>query len=123
MGSRHFVPYSSPPVIAPSWGVIFTRRFYFNLYDDKRLKGLKQSEKMEIVNSAVKQFREDKPINISRRLLIMFLWCGIPALVFLILFNFGFAIGWFALSILILGIKNANDESAEIAPYLDKVLE
>ena len=97
--------------------------FYFNLYDDKRLKGLKQSEKVEIVNSAVKQFREDKPINISRRLLIMFLWCGIPALVFLILFNFGFAIGWFALSILILGIKNTNDESAEIEPYLDKVLE
>ncbi len=52
----------------------------------------------------------------------MFLWCGIPALVFLILFNFGFAIGWFALSILILGIKTANDESAEIEPYLDKVL-
>ena len=97
--------------------------FYFKLYDDKRLKGLKQSEKIEIVNSAVKQFRKDKPINISRRLLIMFLWCGIPALVFLILFNFGFAIGWFALSILILGIKTASDESAGIEPYLDKVLE
>jgi hypothetical protein len=97
--------------------------FYFKLYDDKRLKHLKHSKKIEIVNKAVKLYRKDKPLNITNRLLTILIWCGVPALVLLLIFSFSFAIGWFALSIVILGIKTANDESAEIEPYLHKVLE
>lgn len=97
--------------------------FYFKLYDDKRLKGLKHSEKVSIVNDAVKLFRKEKPINIPRRLLVLALWCAIPAIALLFAFNFSFAIGWFVLSTFILELKTASDESTEIEPYLNKVLE
>ena len=96
---------------------------YFKLYDDKRLKDLKHSKKIEIVNNAVKLYRKDKPLNITSRLLAMLIWCGIPAVALFFVFNFSFAIGWFALSIFILEIKLANDESSEIESYLNKVLE
>ncbi len=97
--------------------------FYFKLYDDKRLKDLKHSSKIEIVNNAVKLYRKDKPLNITSRLLAMCIWCGIPALVLFLVFSFSFAIGWFALSIFILEIKLANDESADVETYLNQVLE
>lgn len=97
--------------------------FYFKLYDDKRLKDLKHSKKIEIVNNAVKLYRKDKPLNITSRLLAMLIWCGIPAVVLFLVFSFGLAIGWFALSIFILEIKLANDESADVETYLNQVLE
>ena len=97
--------------------------FYFKLYDDKRLKDLKHSKKVEIVNNAVKLYRKDKPLNVSSRVLAMLTWCGIPAIVLFLVFNFGFAIGWFALSIFILEVKSANDESVNIEQYLNQALE
>lgn len=97
--------------------------FYFKLYDDKRLKNLKHSKKIEIVNNAVKLYRKDKPLNISSRLLTLFIWCGIPSLILFLVFSFSFAIGWFALSTFILNIKLANDESVDIETYLNQVLE
>jgi len=97
--------------------------FYFKLYDDKRLKDLKHSTKIKIVNKAVKLCRKDKPLNITSRLLAMLIWCGIPALVLFLIFNFSFAASWFALSIFILEIKLANDESADVETYLNQVLE
>ena len=95
---------------------------YFKLYDDKRLKDLKHSKKIEIVNNAVKLYRKDKPLNITSRLLAMLIWCGIPAVALFFVFNFSFAIGWFALSIFILEIKLANDESSDVEKYLNQVL-
>ena len=97
--------------------------FYFKLYDDKRLKDLKHSKKVEIVNNAVKLYRKEKPLNVSSRILSMLIWCGIPALVLFLVFNFSFAIGWFALSIFILEVKAANDESINVEPYLNRALE
>lgn len=97
--------------------------FYFKLYDNKKLKHFKHNKKIEIVNSAVKLYRKDKPINISSRLLSIATWCGIPSLILLLIFNFGFAIGWFALTSFILNIKLANDESSDIEPYLNQVME
>jgi len=97
--------------------------FYFKLYDDKRLKDLKQSSKIKIVNKAVKLYRKDKPLNITNRLLSMLIWCGIPALALFLIFNFSFAVSWFALSIFFLEIKLANDESADVETYLNQVLE
>jgi hypothetical protein len=97
--------------------------FYFKLYDDKRLKYFKHGKKIEIVNSAVKLYRQDSPLNIQNRIIEILIWCGIPALILFLVFNFNFAIGWFALSIFILEVKSANDESASIEPYLNRVLE
>ncbi|MBE0384404.1 hypothetical protein PCARR_b0374 [Pseudoalteromonas carrageenovora IAM 12662] len=53
----------------------------------------------------------------------MLIWGGIPAVVLFLVFSFGLAIGWFALSIFILEIKLANDESADVETYLNQVLE
>ena len=97
--------------------------FYFKLYEDKRLKDLKHSKKIEIVNNAVKLYRKDTPLNVKSRILTMLTWCGIPALILFWVFNYGFAIGWFALSIFILQVKSANDESVNIEPYLNQALE
>ncbi|MDP2562340.1 hypothetical protein [Psychrobium sp. 1_MG-2023] len=97
--------------------------FYFKLYDDKRLKDLKHSKKIEIVNNAVKLYRKDKPLNITSRLLTVLIWCGIPSLILFLVFSFSFAIGWLALSTFILNIKLANDESADVETYLNQVLE
>ena len=81
---------------------------YFKLYDDKRLKDLKHSKKIEIVNKAVKLYRKDNPLDITSRLLKMSIWCSIPAVVLFFVFNFSLAIAWFALSIFILDIKLAS---------------
>ncbi|MBO9490856.1 hypothetical protein J7384_10855 [Endozoicomonas sp. G2_1] len=62
-------------------------------------------------------------MNIISRVLTMLIWCGIPAIALFLVFNFSFAIGWFALSIFILEIKLANDESADVETYLNQVLE
>ncbi|GHB75505.1 hypothetical protein GCM10008107_26390 [Psychrosphaera saromensis] len=97
--------------------------FYFKLYDDKRLKDLKHSKKVEIVNNAVKLYRKDMPLNVTSRILSIITLCGIPALVLFLLFNLSFAVGWFALSIFILEVKVANDESINVEPYLNQVLE
>jgi hypothetical protein len=97
--------------------------FYFKLYDDKRLKDLKHSKKIEVVNNAVKLYRKDKPLNLSSRLLTLLIWCAIPAFIVSVVFSFSFAIGLFALSIFILEIKLANDESSDIETYLNQVLE
>jgi hypothetical protein len=96
--------------------------FYFKLYDDKRLKDLKHTKKIEIVNKAVKLYRKDKPLNITNRLLTMLIWCGVPAIALFLAFNFSFAISWLALSTFILNIKFARDESADIETYLNQVL-
>jgi hypothetical protein len=97
--------------------------FYFELYADKRLQGLKQSRKINIVNDAVKLYRNDFPLNLSKRLLSIFIVCCIPSLIAFFLLGGGFAVGWFSLSITILDMKNSNDESPQIRPYLDQVLE
>ena len=97
--------------------------FHFKLYEDKRLKNLKHSKKVEIVNNAVKLYRQDAPLNVKSRILTILIWCGIPALILFWVFDYGFAIGWFALSIFILEVKSANDESGNIEPYLSQVLE
>ena len=97
--------------------------FYFKLYDDKRLKDLKHIKKIDVVNKAVRLYRKDKPLNTTSRLLTISIWCGVPSFVLFLIFNFSFAIGWFALTIFILNIKLANDESAKIEPYLEQVLD
>ncbi|KGJ98569.1 hypothetical protein [Thalassotalea sp. ND16A] len=97
--------------------------FYFKLYDDKRLKELKHTKKIEIVNNAVKLYRKDKPLNISTRLLSILIWCAIPALILFLVSSFSFSIGWFSLSIFILNIKLANNESADVETYLNQALE
>lgn len=97
--------------------------FYFELYDDTRLQGLKHSKKVNIVNNAVRLYRKDYPLNLCKRLLSIFIVCCIPALILLFLVNGSLAIGWFSLSILILNIKFAGDESPQVKPYLDQVIE
>ena len=97
--------------------------FYFELYDDTRLQGLKYSRKIKLVNDAVKLYRKDYPLNLTKRLLSIFIVCGIPALISLFMVSGGLAIGWFSLSILILNIKIAGDESPQVKPYLDQLIE
>lgn len=96
--------------------------FYFKLYDDKRLIGLKHSKKIEVVNNAVKLFRKDKPLNMTNRLLSILIFCGIPAFIFGLLLGGGFSIGFFACTIIILNIKLANDETTDVETYLSQVL-
>lgn len=96
--------------------------FYFELYDDNRLQGLKHSKKINIVNNAVRLFRKDYPLNLNKRLLPIFIVCCIPALISLFLVSGSLAISWFSLSIFILNIKFASDESPQVRPYLDQVI-
>lgn len=97
--------------------------FYFELYDDTRLQGLKHSKKINIVNDAVRLYRKDYPLNLSKRLLSIFIVCCIPALILLFLVSSSLAIGWLSLSAFILNIKLAGSESSQIKPYLDQVID
>ncbi len=96
--------------------------FYFKLYDDKRLQGLKHSKKINIVNDAVKLYRKDHPLNLTRRLLSIFIVCCIPALILLLLVGGSLAFGWFSLSIIFWNIIAAGNESSQVKPYLDHVI-
>ena len=97
--------------------------FYFRLYDDKRLDGLKHGKKISIVNDAVKLYRKDHPLNLKNRLLAGLIVCFVPVFISFLLVGFGFAIGWFALSSMLLEIRIASIESLQIEPYLDQVLD
>jgi hypothetical protein len=96
--------------------------FYFELYDDTRLKGLKHSKKINLVNDAVRLYRKDNPLNLTRILLSIFIICCIPALILFLLVGSSLAIGWFSLSILGLNIKTAHDESPLVKPYLEQTV-
>ena len=97
--------------------------FYFRLYDDKRLAGLKHGKKINIVNDAVKLYRKDHPLNLTNRLLAVLIVCFVPAFISFLLVGFGLAIGWFALSTMLLEMRAASIESPQIEPYLDQVLD
>jgi len=96
---------------------------YFKLYDDERLKDLKHSKKIEVVNSAAKLYRKDNPLNVISRLLAVIIWCCIPAIILFFVFGFSFSVGFFTVSIIILNSKLANDESVDVEAYLNQVLE
>ena len=96
--------------------------FYFKLYDDMRLKNLKHSQKINIVNDAVKLYRKDCPINLSKVLLTILIVCLIPAILSYFFVGANLAIGWFSISILGLNIKTARDETSLVEPYLDQVI-
>jgi hypothetical protein len=96
--------------------------YYFKLYDDLRLNNLKHSKKINIVNSAVKLYRKDHPLNLTKRLIPLTIFCLVPALVLLYLFGIGLTVGWFALSTMFFNINTASNESSNIEPYLDQVL-
>lgn len=96
---------------------------YFKLYDDERLKDLKHSKKIEVVNNAAKIYRKDNPLNVISRLLAVIIWCCIPAIILFFVFGFSFSVGFFTVSIIILNSKLANDESVDVEAYLNQVLE
>ena len=96
---------------------------YFKLYDDERLKDLKHSKKIEVVNNAAKIYRKDNPLNVISRLLAVIIWCCIPAIILFFVFVFSFSVGFFTVSIIILNSKLANDESVDVEAYLNQVLE
>lgn len=96
--------------------------FYFKLYDDMRLKNFKHSKKINIVNDAVKLYRKDSPLNLSKVLLTIFIACLIPALLSYFFVGANLAIAWFSISILGLNIKTARDETPLVEPYLDQVI-
>ena len=96
--------------------------FYFELYDDVRLKGIKHSKKISIVNKAVKLYREKHPINLGKRLLLTFVVCLLPAIILYLFTGVNMTIGWFGLSIFVLNIKLASDETPEVKPYLEQVI-
>lgn len=97
--------------------------FYFELYDSEKLNGFKHSQKVKIVDRAVKLYRNENPLNMPSRLLTLLIWCGFPSLALFLIFNLELAIGWFALSCFVLNVKLANDESTDIEPFLNQVLE
>jgi hypothetical protein len=97
--------------------------FHFKLYDDSRLKDLKHTQKISIVNKAVKLYRKNHPVNLWTRLLLLFSVCVFPPVAIYITSEINLIIGWIALSIFILNIKLASDESPQVKPYLDKVLD
>jgi len=96
--------------------------FYFKLYDDARLNGLKHSKKINIVNDAVTLYRKDSPFNFSKALLSIFIVCLIPALFSYLFVGVNLAVAWFSISILGLNIKTASDETPLIKPYLEQVI-
>jgi hypothetical protein len=87
-----------------------------------RLRGFKHSKKINIVNDAVKLYRKDSPLNLSKVLLSIFIVCLIPALLSYFFVGVNLAVAWFSISILGLNIKTARDETSQIEPYLDQVI-
>lgn len=96
--------------------------FYFKLYDDPRLQNLKHNEKIIVVNNAVKLYRKDNSINLTRVFLLAVAMCFVPAVILYLISGVWLSVGWFSLSTFALGAKIASDESPLIEPYLDQVL-
>jgi hypothetical protein len=56
-------------------------------------------------------------------LLAVLIVCFVPAFISFLLVGFGLAIGWFALSTMLLEMRAASIESPQIEAYLDQVLD
>jgi hypothetical protein len=96
---------------------------YFKLFESTKLKEFSAFQKHKIINLAVKKSREDFPINIQKRLLVIFGVSFCPALIIYLLMGFELSFAFLVVSICILNIKVANDETPSIEPYLEKAID
>ncbi|MBV7314293.1 hypothetical protein [Shewanella sp. NIFS-20-20] len=95
---------------------------HFKLYDENIVRNLKHSEKVKVVNKAVKLYRKEHPINLGNRVFSILLYCVVPPILIYVLFDFNLIIAWMAFSIFILNFIVGNRESTHIKPYLEQVL-
>lgn len=96
--------------------------FHFLLYDNQGLTHLKHSEKMSLVRQATKAYRQAHPINLPKRLLLIAFFCLLPAIALYFLLSLTAGLAWLCLSVTLVNIKLANDESDDIKPYLEKAI-
>lgn len=92
--------------------------FYFKLYDDPEIKDYSASVKNKIIHKAVKLSREEHPLNLKKRLAILFGFVFLPAAVLYYFFDFDIALSWAVAVTMILGIKLDSMETPYIKPFL-----
>ncbi len=97
--------------------------FHFKLYDDKRLTEYSVSVKHKIIRTALKLSRKDNPLNIVKRLTILFFAVFLPAFVIFYFFGFDAAVAWAVASTMIVGIKLDSLETPTVEPYLSKAID
>ena len=92
--------------------------FHFRLYNDEKLKGFKHFEKVAIVNRAIKLSRQEHPVNLVLRLILISTFCLLPGSLLYYFYGISLAIPWSVFSILILNIKLASNEIEVLKPYV-----
>jgi hypothetical protein len=96
--------------------------YYFAIYSDKRLARFNHSEKVNVVNQAIKLYRQEHPLNLVKRLLVLFAFCGMPAVLILLTVNGGFAMAWLSVSVFLINIKIMADERSKIKAYIGQAI-
>lgn len=92
--------------------------FYFKLYDDPELAGYSASVKNKIIHSAVKLSRKEHPLNLVKRLSILFGVVFLPAFIIYYFFSLDAALSWTVAITMIVSIKLNSLETPIIKPYL-----
>ena len=92
--------------------------FYLKLYDDPEIKDYSASVENKIIHKAVKLSRREHPLNLKKRLAILFGFVFLPATALYYFFGFDVAVSWTAVLTMILGIKLDSLETPYIKPFL-----
>ncbi|HFQ5326668.1 TPA: hypothetical protein ACGUOR_002608 [Vibrio vulnificus] len=96
--------------------------FYFKLFENTKLAEFSVSDKNKIINIAIKQSRKDFPLNIRKRLLILFGIVFLPSTILYLAFSLNGSIAWFILATMVLNLKMASMETPTIEHYLDRAI-
>ncbi len=96
--------------------------FHFALYDDNRLSHLKNAEKRQVIARAIKLYRQDHPLNLKKRLVFVFLFACLPALLLYIFHGTTFVLSWVCISSMFIAYKLESKEAPKIIPYLDEAI-
>ncbi|WP_416305423.1 hypothetical protein [Neptunicella sp. SCSIO 80796] len=96
--------------------------FYFELYDDKRLNNKRAGEKWDTINLAIKLSRIQHPLNIRKRVALLFLLVLFPGAVIFYLFGSSWSVAWCTSITFIISVKQAQTETPLIKAFLDDAI-
>jgi len=96
--------------------------FYFKLFENTKLADFSVSEKNKIINIAVKLARKDNPLNIKKRVLMLFLFSIVPAIIVHFIAGFDSALSVLIISTLVMNFIMAKNETPMIEPYLEDAI-
>lgn len=105
------------------WLVSRRLMFYYSFFDHIKLANYSTGEKHKIIKIAVRQSRQEHPLDITRRLSILSAVVLTPSILIYFSFNANAALIWAILATEFLNIRAMQSQSPAVERYLDGAIQ